>query len=76
LEFRESLKSFKSFSPILDSILKLNGGNHNLNEKEMEKLVKSFVAKTDQSSYKEIRINKFLKKILKLIDPVISDQRF
>jgi hypothetical protein len=42
----------------------------------MEKLVKSVVVKTDQSSYKEISINKFLKKILKLIDPVISDQRF
>ena len=76
MEFKESLKSFKSPSPILDSILKLKGGNDDLNEKKMEKLVKSIVAKTDQSSDKEISINKFLKKILKLIDPVISDQRF
>jgi hypothetical protein len=76
LEFKESLKSFKFPSPILDSILKLNGGSDDLNEKEMEKLVKNIVAKTPQSSDKEISINKFLEKILKLIDPVISDQRF
>jgi hypothetical protein len=76
LEFKESLKSFKSPSPILDSILKLNGGSDDLNGKEMEKLVKSVVAKTDQSLDKEISINKFLEKILKLIDPVIPDQRF
>ena len=35
LEFKEHLKSFKSPSPILDSILKLKGGNDDLNEKEM-----------------------------------------
>ena len=75
LGFKESLKSFKSPSPILDSILKLKGGKDDLNEKEMEKLVKSIVAKVDQSSEKQISINKFLKKILKLIDPLISDQR-
>ena len=69
-------ESLKSPSPILDSILKLNGGSDDLNDKEMEKLVKSIAAKTPQSSDKEISINKFLKKILKLIDPVISDQRF
>lgn len=76
LGFKESLKSFKSPSPILDSILKLKGGSDDLNEKEMDKLVKSIVAKTDQSSEKKISINKFLKKILKLTDPLISDQRF
>jgi hypothetical protein len=76
LEFKESLKSFKSPSLILDSILKLNGGYNDLNETEMEKLVNSIVAKSHKSLDKEISLNKFLKKILKLIDPVISNQRF
>jgi len=76
LKFKESLKSLKSTSFVLDSILKLKGGSDDLNGEEMEKLVKSVVAKTDQSSDSEISINKFLEKILKLIDPVISDQRF
>lgn len=63
-------------SQILDSILKLRGGSDELNVEEQERLVKSIVAKTPQSSDKEISINKFLEKILKLIDPVISDPRF
>ena len=69
LEFKESLKSFKSPSPILDLILKLNGGSDDLNEEEIEKLVNTILYKINQSLYKEMSINKFLKKILKLIDP-------
>jgi len=43
LGFKESLKSP---SPILDSILKFKGGSDELNEQEIEKLVKSIIAKT------------------------------
>jgi len=43
---------------------------------EQERLVKSILSKGPESYYSEISINKFLKKILKLIDPVISDPRF
>ena len=63
-------------SHIQDYILKLRGGSDELSSEEQEKLVKSILAKTPESDYSEISINKFLKKILKLIDPVISDQRF
>jgi len=52
------------------------GSNVDLNEKEMEKLVKSVRAKTDQSSEKEISINKFLKKCFKIINPIISSPKF
>ena len=64
---------------ISDLILKLNGGSDELTNKEQEeqeKLVKSILAKVPESDYQKISINKFLKKILKLVDPVISDQRF
>jgi len=71
-----NLRFLTSPSQILDSILKLRGGFDELNDEEQEKLVKSIIAKTPQSLNKEISINKFLEKILKLIDPVISDQRF
>ena len=46
-----------------------------MNNEEQEKLVKSILAKAPETDYSEISINKFLKKILELIDPVISDQR-
>lgn len=42
---------------------------------EQERLVKSILAKAPESDCSEISINKFLKKILKLIDPVISNQK-
>jgi hypothetical protein len=61
---------------ISDFILKLKGGSDELTNEEQERLVKSILAKAPQSDYSEISINKFLKKILNLIDPVISDQRF
>lgn len=68
---------FLNYPPrISDFILKLKGGSDELSDEEQEKLVKSILAKAPESSYTEISINKFLKKILKLIDPVISDQRF
>lgn len=63
-------------SPISDFILKLNGGSDQLTNEEQKRLVKSLLAKAPQTDYSEISINKFLKKVLKLIDPVISDQRF
>jgi hypothetical protein len=63
-------------SQMPDFILKLKGGSDELTNEEQERLVKSILAKAPQSDYSEISINKFLKKILKLMDPVISDQRF
>ena len=60
---------------IEDYILTSRGGSE-FTDEQHDKLVTSIVAKTNQSSEKQISINKFLKKILKLIDRVISDQRF
>lgn len=47
-----------------------------MTSEEQEKLVKSVLAKAPESDYSEISINKILKKVVNLIDPVISDQRF
>ena len=63
-------------SQILDYILKLKGGSDELTNEEQEKLVNSILAKAPESSYSEISINKFLKRILELMAPVISNQRF
>ena len=46
-----------------------------MTNEEQERLVKSILAKSPESNYTEISINKFLKKILKLIDQVISNQK-
>ena len=62
-------------SHIQDYILKSRGGSDELTSEEQERLVKSILAKVPESDYREISINKFFKKILKLVDPVISDQR-
>jgi hypothetical protein len=70
------LKKGKQTLVLLFSKEKLKGGSDELTNEEQERLVKSILAKAPQSDYSEISINKFLKKILKLIDPVISDQRF
>ena len=72
----ESSGFLTSSSRIQDYILKSRGGSEELTSEEQERLVKSILSKALESSYSEISINKFLKKILKLIDPVISDQRF
>ena len=59
LEFKESLKSFKYSSPILDSILKLKGGCFDFNDNETKKLTKSILAKSPQSSVEEVSFNEF-----------------
>ena len=59
-----------------DFILKLKGGSDELNNEQQERLVKSILARTPESDLNEISINKLLKKLLEIIDPVISDQRF
>ena len=71
----DNLIFLTSPSRISDFTLKLKGGSDELTSEEQERLVKSILAKAPESDYSEISINKFLKKILKLIDPVISDQR-
>lgn len=61
---------------ISDFIVKFKGDSNELTNKETERLVTSILAKAPQSDYSEISINKFLKKILKLIDPLISNKHF
>jgi hypothetical protein len=72
----DNLRFLTSPPRISDCILNLKGSSDELTIEEEEKLVKSILAKLKESDYQEISINKFLKKILKLIDPVISNQRF
>jgi hypothetical protein len=72
----DNLRFLTSPLRISDFILNLKGGYDELTIEEEEKLVKSILTKTTENDYQEISINKFLKKILKLIDPAISDQRF
>jgi len=71
----DNLRFLNSPPPISDFILKLKGGSDELTNEEQERLVKSILAKAPESDCSEISINKFLKKILKLIDPVISNQK-
>ncbi len=71
----DNLIFLRSPSRISDFILKLKGGSDEPISKEEERLIKSILAKSPESDYRQISINKVLKKILKLIDPVISDQR-
>lgn len=67
----DNLRFLNSPPGISDFILKLKGGS----DEEQERLIKSILAKTEQSDLDEISINKFLKRFLEIIDPVISDQR-
>ena len=63
-------------SRIQDYILESRGGSNELTSEEQKRLVKSILAKLPESDYQEISINKFVKKILRLVEPVISDKRF
>jgi hypothetical protein len=65
--------SFSSTSKIPNYILNLKGGYDELTEEPQDELVKSVLAKTPQSPYTEISINKFLKKGLELGLTIISD---
>lgn len=47
-----------------------------MTDAKQEKLVKSVLAKAPGSEYSEISINKFLKKIVKVIDPIVSNEAF
>ena len=62
-------------SQIQDYILKTRGGYDEFTSEEQKRLLKSILVKTSESDSREISINKFFLKILKLVDPVISDQR-
>lgn len=63
-------------SQIPDYILKLKGGSDELTNEEQEKLVQSILAKVSESNYPETSPNKFLNRVLELMNPVISNQRF
>lgn len=71
--FNEQLK-VPSF--IKDPLLKLSGGSNELNNNEEALLVESVLAKTEQTEIREISLNKFLKKIAKWIESIISNQKF
>jgi len=71
----ENLRFLTSSSRIQDYILKSRGGFEELTSEEEKILIKSILSKAPESSYSEISINKFFFKILKFIEPVISDPR-
>jgi len=72
----DNLRFLNSPPRISDFILKLKGGSDELNNEEQEILIHSILARTEQCDLDEISINKLLKRLLEIIDPVISDQRF
>lgn len=72
----DNLRFLNSPPRISDFILKLKGGSDELTNNEQEKLVKSILARTSESDLDEISINKLLRRLLEIVDPVISDQRF
>lgn len=78
LAVRKSLQSLRSPSPIIDSILKLKGGGFDFDgeSEETKKLIDSLMAKTPQSSEDKISLNKFLQKMIKIADPLISSPKF
>ena len=67
---------------VQEYILRIKGGsnsdsNDDLVELEkMEQLRSSIISKTSQSLRKKSSINKILKRVLKMIDPVISSPKF
>jgi len=69
---------FKSHSPIMDYILDLKGGGLEKDDdvEKTDKLIKSIVSKSPQSSSSEISINKVLKRMVKFVDPLISNSEF
>jgi hypothetical protein len=42
---------------------------------EQQKLIKSILSKVSDKKYSRISVNKFLKIIVKIVDPILSDQR-
>ena len=73
----DNFRFLKSSSLIPDFILRLKGGcdKFELTDEKQERLVKSILSKVPESNYQEISINKYLRKTLKLMDPILSDQR-
>lgn len=73
----DNLEFLTSSSSILNSILKFKRGDNkwNIEDEEQEKLIRSVLARTPESDLDEFSINKFLQRILEIIDPVISNQK-
>ena len=75
-----NLRLLDSPGQISDFILKLKGGadfeQFELSQEEQEKLIKSILSKTAQSDIDKFSINKLLKRLAQIIDPVISNERF
>ena len=71
----DNLRFLNSPPRISDFILKLTGGSDELTDEEQEILIKSILARTQESDLDEISINKLLRRLLEIIDPVISNQK-
>ena len=69
-----NLKSSESTNKISDFILTLNGGDDALNDKDQERLIASVLAKIPETTYKELSINKFLKKLVTFLDPIVTNK--
>ena len=63
-------------SKIQDYLLKSRAGAYELIDDEQKKLAKSIVSKLPGNSHSEISINKLFGKILRAVDPLISNQKF
>jgi hypothetical protein len=80
-----NVKLIDSPDQISDFILKFRGGSEEFSEQKLEeivrsipsddKLIKSILSKIPDSNHSIISINKILKKIVKVIDPVVTNLR-
>ncbi len=76
-------ENFRHYSPMLDYILMLKGGENKLTEKDQQKLINSILSKTQESDLNEISLNKRFQRvrenaypvIVKCIEKLLSDQR-
>lgn len=59
---------------IRNFVLDTRGGSTDVEKQDEQKLLTSILAKTQQSSLSEISFNKYLRKILFLVDPFISNK--
>jgi len=67
--------NFNLSPTILDFISKLKGGSDDEWPKEEEELLKSILAKVENSGYSKTSINKYLKKAIRLIKPIVTNQK-
>ena len=73
----DTSRFFTSSSNIQNYIFASRGGSNDytFTNDEQKKLIKSLLSKVPNSAYQDISINKLLRKILDVVNPVISNQR-